>query len=33
MQWFGPTAVTPGTTRAELDVRVGGRYRISFDNA
>ena len=25
--------VTPGTTRAELDVRVGGRYRISFNNA
>ena len=33
MQWFGPAAVTPGTTRAELDVRVGGRYRISFNNA
>ena len=33
MQWFGPATVTPGTTRAELDVRVGGRYRISFNNA
>ena len=32
-QWFGPTQVTPGTTQAELDVRVGGRYRISFKNA
>ena len=32
-QWFGPSVVTPGTTRAELDVRVGGRYRISFNNA
>jgi uncharacterized protein YndB with AHSA1/START domain len=30
-QWFGPSVVTPGTTRAELDVRVGGRYRISFE--
>jgi len=33
VQWFGPAQVTPGTTRAELDVRVGGRYRISFNNA
>jgi uncharacterized protein YndB with AHSA1/START domain len=32
-RWFGPSKVTPGTTRAELDVRVGGRYRISFNNA
>ena len=32
-QWFGPSKVAPGTTRAELDVRVGGRYRISFNNA
>jgi uncharacterized protein YndB with AHSA1/START domain len=32
MQWFGPAKVTPGTTRAELDVRVGGRYRISFNS-
>ena len=32
-QWFGPSKVAPGTTRAELDVRVGGCYRISFNNA
>ena len=32
-QWFGPSKVAPGTTRAELDVRVGGHYRISFSNA
>jgi uncharacterized protein YndB with AHSA1/START domain len=32
VQWFGPSA-SPGTARAELDVRVGGRYRISFNNA
>jgi uncharacterized protein YndB with AHSA1/START domain len=30
VQWFGPAQVKPGTTRADLDVRVGGRYRISF---
>ncbi|WP_300263197.1 SRPBCC domain-containing protein [Bradyrhizobium sp.] len=30
MQWFGPSGVQPGSTRADLDVRVGGRYRISF---
>jgi len=31
-QWFGPTSAKPGTVKAELDVRVGGRYRISFEN-
>ena len=30
-QWFGPTSAKPGTVQAELDVRVGGRYRISFE--
>jgi uncharacterized protein YndB with AHSA1/START domain len=30
VQWFGPAQVKPGTMRADLDVRVGGRYRISF---
>lgn len=29
--WFGPANVKPGTLRADLDVRVGGRYRISFN--
>lgn len=29
--WFCTTKAKPGTMRAELDVRVGGRYRISFD--
>ena len=29
--WFCTTQAKPGTLRAELDVRVGGRYRISFD--
>ncbi|WP_312015082.1 SRPBCC domain-containing protein [Bradyrhizobium lablabi] len=30
MQWFRPGRAISGTARAELDVRVGGRYRISF---
>jgi uncharacterized protein YndB with AHSA1/START domain len=33
VQWFGPGQVEPGSTRADLDVRVGGRYRISFTGA
>jgi len=30
-QWFGPSQVKSGSVNAELDVRVGGRYRISFE--
>lgn len=30
VQWFGPTNVRPGSAKADLDVRVGGRYRLSF---
>jgi uncharacterized protein YndB with AHSA1/START domain len=29
-QWFGPPNMKPATVQAELDVRTGGRYRISF---
>ena len=29
--WFCTTKAKPGTMRAELDVRAGGRYRISFE--
>ena len=29
--WFCTTKAKPGSMRAELDVRAGGRYRISFD--
>jgi uncharacterized protein YndB with AHSA1/START domain len=29
MQWFGP-GETESVTRAELDVRAGGRYHIAF---
>ena len=30
VQWFGPPNMKAGTLKAELDVRVGGRYRLSF---
>ncbi len=30
VQWFGPSRAKPGTVGADLDVRVGGRYRVSF---
>jgi uncharacterized protein YndB with AHSA1/START domain len=28
--WFGPARVKEGSMRAETDLRVGGRYSISF---
>ena len=31
IQWFGRVDVKPGTMRAEVDPRVGGRYRVSFN--
>ena len=31
VQWFGPAEVKAGSVKAEMDVRVGGRYRISFE--
>ena len=30
VQWFGPTSVEEGSVTADIDLRVGGRYRISF---
>jgi uncharacterized protein YndB with AHSA1/START domain len=30
IHWFGPSQTMSGTVRAELDVRVGGRFRLSF---
>jgi uncharacterized protein YndB with AHSA1/START domain len=30
VQWFGPAAVEEGSVKADIDLRVGGRYRISF---
>jgi uncharacterized protein YndB with AHSA1/START domain len=32
-QWFGPSDVKAGSLQAEIDLRVGGRYRISFSSA
>lgn len=31
VQWFGPASVKEGSVKAEIDLQVGGRYRISFD--
>ena len=31
-RWFGPSTVRDGTVQAEIDLRAGGRYRISFDS-
>ena len=30
VHWFGPAETAAGSVRADMDVRVGGRYRISF---
>ncbi len=30
VRWFGRADARPETLRAEIDVRVGGRFRISF---
>ena len=30
VHWFGPSHVVTGSARAELDVRTGGRFRVSF---
>jgi uncharacterized protein YndB with AHSA1/START domain len=32
IRWFGPAMVKQETLRADIDARVGGRYRISFDD-
>ena len=32
MQWFAQTQAKPGSLEAELDIRVGGRYRISWSD-
>jgi len=32
VRWFGPARVKPGTMHADLDVRVGGHYRIHFED-
>ena len=30
VHWFGPKETQAGSVRAEMDVRPGGRYRLSF---
>jgi uncharacterized protein YndB with AHSA1/START domain len=30
VRWFGPTDTIQGSVKAELEVRVGGRFRASF---
>ena len=32
-RWFGPASVKAGTEQAEIDARIGGRYRVSFTMA
>ena len=31
--WFGPSETVAGSVRAEMDVRVGGRFRVRFNTA
>jgi uncharacterized protein YndB with AHSA1/START domain len=31
VRWFGPAQVIAGSVRADIDARIAGRYRISFD--
>jgi uncharacterized protein YndB with AHSA1/START domain len=30
VEWFGPHETVAGSVRAEMDVRAGGRYEVSF---
>ena len=30
IRWFGRADATPGSFKAEIDARIGGRYRVSF---
>jgi uncharacterized protein YndB with AHSA1/START domain len=30
VRWFGPAQTVNGSVRAELDVRIGGRFHVSF---
>jgi uncharacterized protein YndB with AHSA1/START domain len=30
VHWFGPHETVAGSVKAEMDVRVGGKYRASF---
>ena len=30
VQWFGPASVEAGSVKADIDLRVGGRYRFAM---
>jgi len=30
-RWFGPSSVKAGSEQADIDARIGGRYRVGFD--
>ena len=32
-RWFGPSETAAGSVRAEMDVRIGGRFRVRFNTA
>jgi uncharacterized protein YndB with AHSA1/START domain len=32
-QWFGPADIVAGSVSSELDVKVGGRFRVRFSTA
>ena len=32
IRWFGPAMVKQETVRADIDARIGGRYRIRFED-
>src|SRR5258708_30346443 len=33
IRWFGRSDAKPGSFQAEIEARVGGRYRVSFSTA
>ena len=33
IRWFGRSDAKPGSFQAEIDARIGGRYRVSFSTA
>ncbi|MEW6640836.1 MAG: SRPBCC domain-containing protein [Pseudomonadota bacterium] len=33
IHWFGPAETVPGSVKADMDVRIGGSFRISFTTA
>jgi uncharacterized protein YndB with AHSA1/START domain len=33
VRWFGPANAKPGSVQADIDARIGGRFRINFSTA